>query len=406
MNYKRTINACYMSYISHAVLNNLPALLFALLSRNFGLSHEQLGRLVLINFATRFVIDIMAIRLADKVGYRRCLVTAHALATLGLALFGVLPMLLPNHLVYTGLSLTMVVFSAAGGLIQVLVSPIINQISGHLGPGAMTLLHSFYPWGTLITIICTTIALQFTPDHLWYVIPIAWTIVPLITMRGFATAPMAEPRMLEQPSQPLRELARDHGFLLAVGLMVTAGMTEASMSQWAPFFVERGLGVSRMVGNLVGPGIASLIKANVRMTYGKWEHKFPLERLLRVAAIGSMLCFAGMALIPHPALALAACTLSGATIAMIWPGTVHRSAERFPRGGTAMFGMLALGGDMGAASGPWTLGAVGDRAPEGNNRWFLTGALFPLGYLTLLLIDQIKQKRKYLNSNREMEATP
>ena len=165
------------------------------------------------------------------------------------------------------------------------------------------------------------------------------------------------------------------------------------MSQWSPFFAERGLGVSNLVGNLVGPGVASLIKANVRMTYGKWERKLPLERFLRIAAVGSALCFAGMALIPHPALALAACTVSGFTIAMLWPGTVHRSAERFPKGGTALFGMLALGGDMGAASGPWTIGAVMGGDHTRLHVGMLTGALFPLGYLTLLLVDQRGRKR-------------
>jgi len=386
MDYKRTVKACYLSYISHAVLNNLPALLFTLLTRSYGLGYERLGRLVLINFVTHLAVDALALRLADKIGYRRCLVAACALAAAGLALFGLLPLRLPGELVYPGLCLAVAVFSAGGGFVQVLVSPIINQISGHVGAGAMTLLHSFYPVGTVVTIIFSTIALWRLPDHLWYLLPLAWTLVPLVTMYYFATAPMAEPRTSERPSQPLRELARMRGFWPAVGLMACAGATEASMGQWSSLFAEQGIGVSKLTGDLLGPCVSAMIMAVIRMSYGKWEHKFPLERFLPCAAVCCAACFAGMALSPSPALAMAAVTLSGFTIAMLWPGTVHRGAARFPRGGTALFGMLALGGDLGCSIGPWLLGLVGDRTKL--NYGILTGALFPLGFLAIMLIDR------------------
>ena len=381
MDYRRTVYACYLSYVTHAVINGLPALLFALLSRSFGLGYERLGRLVLINFVTHLVIDALAVRLADRIGYRSCLVGGHFMAALGLALFGLLPGWLPGAYVYAGLCAAVAVFSVGGGLVQVLVSPIINQIS--ISAGAMTLLHSFYPWGSVLTILVSTVALRLLPETSWYVLPLAWTAVPLLTMAGFATAPMAEPRMNETPSQPLGELARSRGFWLFVGMMCFAGATEASMGQWAPLFAEQGLGLDATAGNLLGPCVSAVIMAVIRMTYGKWERRFPLRKFLIFASLGSAACFALAALSRSPAFALAALTLSGAAIAMLWPGTVHRGAKGFPKGGTALFGMLAAGGDLGCSIGPWLLGAIGDKF--GLRGGFMAGAAYPLLFFALLM---------------------
>ncbi len=391
INYKRTVTACYLSYASHAVINNLPALLFTLLTRDYGLDYERLGRLVLINFVTHFVVDALAIKFADRVGYRGCLIAAHLFAALGLALFGFLPLALSEERIYAGLCLAVAVFSIGGGLIQVLVSPVVDQISGHIGAGAMTLLHSFYPWGTVITVICSTVALQLLPDPLWYAVPLLWMALPLVTACGFATAPMAEPRMREENKGisgllSLRELMRTRGFWPAVGLMAFAGATEASMAQWSSAFAEREIGVNKLTGDLLGPCVCALLMALIRMTYGKWEHKFPLDRFLLCGAVGSATCFAVMALSPNPAVALVACTLSGLTISMLWPGTVYRSAADFPKGGTGLFGMLALGGDLGCSVGPWLLGAIGKASAL--KFGILTGAAFPLGFALLLLAER------------------
>jgi len=390
MNYTRTIQSCYLSYVSHAVINGLPPLLFALLMDRYGLGYERLGRLVLINFVTHLAVDALAVRLADKIGYRRCLVGGHAMAALGLALFGLLPaasektLWLAGENVYAGLCFSVAVFSVGGGLIQCLVSPVISQIN--VSAGAMTLLHSFYPVGSVATILLSTIALRLLPGESWYMVPLAWTVVPLLTMVGFATAPMAEPRMNEAPSQSLRELARKPGFWLAVGMMSFAGATESSMGQWAPLFAEQGIGVDAVTGNLLGPCVSAVIMAVIRMTYGKWERYIPLRKFLVFAAAGSAACFALAALSGNPAIALASLTLSGVTIAMLWPGTVHRGAKAFPRGGTALFGMLAAGGDFGCSLGPWLLGVVGDKTQL--RYGMLAGAAFPAGFLALLLIER------------------
>ena len=389
VDYKRTVQSCYLSYISHAVINGLPALLFTVLVSRYGLGYERLGRLVLINFVTHLAVDALAVRLADKIGYRRCLVGGHAMAALGLALFGLLPGVLPSEYTYAGLCFAVAVFSVGGGLIQCLVSPVISQIN--VSAGAMTLLHSFYPVGSVATILLSTIALRILPEQSWYYLPLAWTVVPLLTMTGFATSPMAEPRMNAAPSQSLKELSRSSGFWLAVGMMSFAGATESSMGQWAPLFAEQGIGVDPLMGNLLGPCVSAVIMAVIRMTCGKWERFVPLRKFLYFAAAGSAGCFALAALSKSPVFALAALTLSGVTIAMLWPGTVHRGAKHFPRGGTALFGMLAAGGDFGCSLGPWMLGVVGERA--GDMRYgMLAGAAFPLGFLALLLAERRRRR--------------
>ncbi|MCL2299523.1 MAG: MFS transporter [Firmicutes bacterium] len=382
MNYKRTVHTCYLSTVTQAVLVNMPPLLFTLLARDYGLNMERLGRLVLINFVTQLTVDALAARLADRVGYRRCLVAAHLMAALGFALYGALPSLLPGELLYGGLCFATVVFACGGGLIEVLVSPIVNQISGHLGAGSMTLLHSFYCWGQVLTVVITTLLLRVLPGARWYIVPILWVAVPLATTYGFAVSPMAEPRTSGTPSIPLPRLLRSGPFWLAVGLMAFGGASEIAMAQWASMFAEQGLG-DKLLGDLLGPCLFAVLMAVVRMCYGKFENKVPLEKLLRWSAVVCVACYLTAALSKSPILALAACALTGASIALMWPGILHRSAERFPGGGTGLFGMLALGGDVGCSLGPWLLGFIGDRA--GLKAGLLAGAVFPAGFLGLLL---------------------
>jgi len=392
----RLIRTCYLSYFSHAAINYLPPLLFALLSRNYGLSFEQMGRLVFINFGTRFAVDILGMVLADRVGYRKCLVVAHASAALGLLMLGGLPQVLALGNVYTGLMLTMVMFSVCGGLVQVLINPIVNQAAGQLDQSALILLHSTYPWGSMLTIILTTIALHFIPEHVWYIIPFAWMVLPLYTMYRFATIPMIEPRMSDTPGMPLRQLVRTRGYWPNILLIVFVGMTGGGVGQWSSVFIEKALGFPKVMGDLIGPCIAALLNALVRMTYPKWVHKLPLERLLRIASFGMVLCYVGAVLLPVRGLALLALTFTGMFLAMMWPGVLQRAAQRFPGGGTALFGSLGLGGDMGAAVGPWIIGAVAGPDPEDITRLrggLLTGALFPLAYFITLLVDQRRNKK-------------
>jgi len=390
INYTRTIRTCYLSTVTQSLIVNLPPLLFTLFARDYGLNLERLGRLVLINFVTQLIVDAITAKLADRIGYRRCLVAAHLMAATGFALYGLFPLLLSKEMLYGGLCLATVIFSAGGGFIEVLVSPIVNQISGHLGAGAMTLLHSFYCWGQMLTVLLTTILLRFLPGHLWYIVPLLWTAIPLTTTYGFATSPIAEPGMSDTPSIPLSKLLKNRSVWLAIALMAFSGASEIAMAQWASLFAEQGIGVSKLMGDLLGPCLFAIFMALVRMLYGKFEGKFPLEKFLRWSAVACIACYLTASLSKSPALALAACALTGATIALMWPGILHRSAGRFPGGGTGLFGMLALGGDVGCSLGPWMIGFIGDRA--GLRPALLAGAVFPAGFLALMFVGKKEEK--------------
>ncbi|MDR3313887.1 MAG: MFS transporter [Oscillospiraceae bacterium] len=406
LNYKATVRACYMSYISHAVIINLPPLLFVLLSNRYGINLERLGRLVLINFVTQLIVDGLAARLADRVGYRRCLLAAHMLAGAGLIAFGLLPQILPPGQIYGGLCAATIVFSIGGGLIEVLVSPVVNRLAGHLGAGSMTLLHSFYCWGQVLTVLFSTIALHWLPEQLWYLLPLCWAVLPFATMGGFAKAPLAEPDATET-GVVFKQLLRNRKFWLVFGIMAFAGAAESTMAQWASLFAEWGIGVEKLWGDLLGSCLFALCMAVIRMFYGRFERRFPLRPFLLCGGAACVLCYLTAALSGNPRLALAACALTGVAVSLMWPGTLHRSAEQFPGGGTALFGLLALGGDVGCSVGPWLLGLVAERGKSvsfgtmqnlpalqrGLRLGLLVGAAFPLGFLICMLAGRSPKKK-------------
>jgi len=214
----------------------------------------------------------------------------------------------------------------------------------------------------------------------------------MVTTYGFATAPIAEPRTSESGSMPLAELLRSGRFWLLIGVMVFAGASENSISQWMSLFAEQGLGIGKLAGDLLGPSLFALCMALVRVSYGKWESKFPLEKFLAWGAVACVACYLTAALSRSPAVALAACALCGVTVALMWPGVLHSSAKRIPRGGTGLFGMLALGGDLGCSLGPWSLGLIGDR--RGLRGGLLAGAVFPVGFLALFVLSGKLSKKE------------
>ncbi len=408
--YQQTIRSCKLSYVSHAVIINLPPLLFVLLSGRYGINLERLGRLILINFVTQLIVDGLAARLADRIGYRRCLVTAHLLVGSGLLCFGLLPQCLPEGAVYAGLCFATVVFSTGGGLIEVLVSPVVNQLSGHLGAGALALLHSFYCWGQMLTVLLSTFALHWLPERLWFLLPLCWSALPFITMGRFLKAPLPQIGT-EESAGAFGKLLRTPRFWLAIILMAFAGAAETAMAQWASLFAEWGIGVNKLMGDLLGPCLFAFGMAVVRVLYGRFERHFPLRPFLFCGGVACVLCYLTAALSGNPLLALAACALTGVTVALMWPGVLHSSAGRFPHGGTALFGLLALGGDLGCATGPWLLGLIADRSvakgyrlplgllpglparQRGLRLGLLAGTALPLGFLVCLLLEARDKKQ-------------
>ncbi len=357
MSYRTTRNACYLAIFTQAIQNNLPPLLFIVFQEKFGISFEMLGRLILLNFATQLIVDLLSIRYADKIGYRTCMIAGQSFVALGLVGMCVLPQVLPNP--YVGLAASVMVAAIGGGLTEVLVSPIVEAVPGDEKAAAMSMLHSFYCWGQVATVLGTTLLLQAIGHDNWRLIPLAWIFVPIASAVLYTKAPMPQ-QPHEAETMRLGGMLKNHIFIAAMVVMVCAGASELTMSQWSSLFAEKGLRVTKVIGDLAGPCLFGVLMGLGRMLYGIWGSRLPLRKCLIGCAVLCIVCYLTAALSASPAVALAGCALCGLSVSLMWPGSLSRTAKLFPTGGTAMFALLAMMGDTGCSLGPWMAGAISD----------------------------------------------
>ncbi len=372
VNYKGTLYACYLGYITQALIVNLPPILFVIFRDKFGLTYTMLGSLVMVIFVTQLVTDALAIKFVDKIGQRAAAVLAHALAAIGMILLAFLPRVLPQP--YIGLIISSIVFAIGGGLIEVLVSPIVESLPGEAKASAMSLLHSFYSWGQVLVIILSTVALLLIGHDLWFVLPLVWALLPIFTLFKFTKVPLV-PMEEESKRTPLKTLITSRIFLLALLLMVCSGASEQAMAQWASLFAEKGLGISKTLGDLLGPCLFAVMMGIVRTLYGTKGQKINIYKTLIISSALCMLSFVITAIVPIPAVSLLGFALCGLTVSLMWPGMLSLTAAGYPSGGTAMFAIMALGGDLGCAVGPWLTGIVADKSTL--NMGLLAAIIFP-----------------------------
>jgi fucose permease len=373
MTFEHTRRACYLGYATQAVVNNLAPLLFIVFQTRYEVPTEMLGRLVLLNFGTQLLTDAVAVRFADRLGYRIPLLLAHVLAATGLVLLAVLPGLLAEP--YLGLALAVVVYAVGGGLLEVLVSPVVEALPSPAGgkAAAMSLLHSFYCWGQVAVVAGTTLLLAAFGHRSWQVLPLLWALLPLANLVLFARVPLP-PTVAEEHRTPLRSLMRTPVFGTALLLMLCAGAAELTMSQWSSLFAERGLGVTKVWGDLAGPCLFAVLMGIGRIGYGLWGERIALIPAMLACGVLATGCYLVAALASAPVAGLVGCAVCGLAVSLLWPGTFSLAAARFPLGGAAMFGVLAIAGDAGGAVGPWLAGAVAD-ASAGGGFGVLTGLL-------------------------------
>ncbi|MDD4797399.1 MAG: MFS transporter [Eubacteriales bacterium] len=357
--FRQTTLACYLAYITQAIVNNLLPVLFIVFQQEYQISFSMLGSLVLLNFGFQLVVDILAIRFVDQLGYRPCIMAAHLFAVAGLVLLGVLPGILPSP--YLGLVIAVMVYAIGGGLIEVLVSPIVDAIPGDAKASSMSLLHSFYCWGQVAVVLVSTLALRLLGHGAWRWLPIAWALLPLCTFFFFTRVPLLPPVPAET-RMPLRKLLTSRMFVVAMVLMICAGASEQAMSQWSSLFAEKGLQVPKVVGDLLGPCLFGVMMGTGRALYGVWGHKLDLTKSLLACAVLCIGAYLITSLVPHPFVALLGCALCGFAVSLLWPGVFSYTSAYYPLGGTALFGTLAVCGDLGCALGPWVTGVVSDAA--------------------------------------------
>jgi len=341
----------------------------------------MLGSLVVVIFITQLVVDALAIKFIDKIGHRVSAVAAHFFAAVGMISLAFLPRLMPQP--YAGLIISCLLFSIGGGLIEVLVSPIVESLPGDAKASSMSLLHSFYSWGQVFVIILSTVALFFVGHDFWFLLPLLWAVLPIVTLFKFTRVPLVPPQE-ESKRTPLKTLVTSKIFLIALLLMVCSGATEQAMGQWASLFAEKGLGISKALGDLFGPCLFAAMMGIVRTLYGIKGQKINIQKALVVCSFVCIMSFAITALVPIPAISLLGCSLCGLAVSLMWPGMLSLTAAGYPAGGTAMFAMLALGGDLGCSVGPWLTGIVADSSSL--NIGLLMGMIFPAIMLIGLFI--------------------
>ena len=359
MTFDSTRRACYTGYITQAIVNNLAPLLFIVFQTRYAVPLEMLGRLVLLNFGVQLLTDIVAVRVVDRLGYRRPLVLAHVLSVAGLVLLAVLPSALP--LPYLGLSIAVVVYAVGGGLLEVLVSPVVDALPVPAkGKAArMSLLHSFYCWGQVSVVAGTTLLLGLFGQSRWYLLPLVWALVPLANLLVFLRVPLPT-TVPDEHRTPVRALLVAPAFAAGLVLMLCAGAAELTMSQWSSLFAEEGLGVSKVWGDFAGPCLFAILMGIGRVAYGLWGGKVPLAPALACCGALATACYLTAVLAGNPVVSLIGCALCGLAVSLMWPGTFSLTAAGFPYGGAAMFGVLAVFGDAGGAIGPWIAGAVAE----------------------------------------------
>lgn len=373
--YKRTLCACYLGATSQAVICNLTPLLFVIFQQQYGLNLAQLGFLVTYNFGLQILVDFLAGRYAERIGYRACVIAAHVFGAVGIMGQGIFPELFGNP--YAGLLVAVTIYATGAGLIEVLMSPIVQALPLDGKSAAMSLMHSFYCWGSVLVVLLSTLFFHFFGRENWKLLTLLWAIVPAANVALFAFSPI---RVLGggEETMPIRKLFSMKLFWLFAVLMLCSGASELAMSQWASFFAETGLKVSKSMGDLLGPCLFAVLMGTSRLIYGIFGEKIPLKPFISVSGILCVGSYLLAVFAPNPVLSLVGCGICGLSVGIMWPGTLSLAAEHCPTGGTALFGMLAMMGDVGCSAGPSVVGLVSGAFGDELKAGLLAAMAFPL----------------------------
>lgn len=394
--YTHTIYASYVGYITQAVVNNFAPLLFLTFAGDYGLTLDQITLITTVNFLVQLCVDLLSAKWIDRVGYRAGIIAAHALAGAGLVGMAALPQVLDNA--YTGLMAAVVLYAIGGGIIEVLISPIVEACPTEKKEAAMSLLHSFYCWGHVAVVLVSTAFFTVFGVERWRILACIWAAVPILNIFYFSQVPIY-PIVSEQEKLPVRRLLGRKAFWLIVVLMVCAGASEQAMSQWTSAFAESALGVSKTAGDLAGPCAFALLMGTARALYGKFSDRIPLKEAMLGSAVLCIGCYGLAVFAGNPVLGLLGCALCGFSVGIFWPGTFSLAAKELPSGGTAMYALLALAGDLGCSSGPTVVGlaanAIGGQLKAG----LLAAVIFPIWMLLGIL--RVRGKRGHAEKSRD-----
>ena len=378
--YNKTVYACYLGYVTQAIVNNLAPLLFIIFQKDFQISLVQVTLITTLNFLVQLFVDFISAYFVDGIGYRTCLVAAHVFSAAGLVGLSVFPGLFAAP--YVGILLAVVLYAIGGGLIEVLVSPVVECCPSENKEAAMSLLHSFYCFGTVAVVFLSTAFLFVFGKESWIYLPLLWALLPIANGIFFLKVPILSPEG-EGGFSGMVSLFNERLFWILFFLMIAAGASEQGMSQWASAFAESGLQVSKTVGDLMGPCFFSILMGISRAFYGKFGERIPLMPFMRVSALLCIISYSMAALMESPFLSLLGCGLCGLSVGIMWPGTFSLASSHIPSGGTAMFAFLALAGDVGCMSGPTFVGSIAAHFHGSLRMGLLPAVIFPAMMIAL-----------------------
>lgn len=373
--FQKTITACFIGYIVQAIINNFVPLLFLTFQSTYGIPLSQITMLVTVNFGLQLLIDLASVTFVDKIGYRASMMIAHVFSAAGLIALAVLPDILPNP--FVGILVAVMIYAVGGGLLEVLVSPVVEACPTDNKEQAMSLLHSFYCWGHVGVVLISTLFFRIFGIGNWKILSVIWALVPICNGILFSKVPIASLMEEGEKGMSVKELAKQKVFWVFMLMMLCAGASEQAVSQWASTFAEKGLGVSKTVGDLAGPMAFAVLMGTARAFYGKYGDRINLDRFMTGSSILCMASYLCISLIPNPVFGLIGCGVCGLSVGIMWPGTFSKAAATIPKGGTALFALMALAGDVGCSGGPTVVGMISGAFGDDLKKGILAAICFP-----------------------------
>lgn len=395
--YRKTKTACYLGFITQAIAANFAPLLFLKFHYDYQISLGKIAWISVCFFFTQLLVDLFCAKFVDRIGYRVCIVASEVCAAAGLIGLAFLPDILPNP--FIGIICSVILYAVGSGLIEVLGSPIVEACPFENKEATMSLLHSFYCWGAVGTILISTVFFLIFGMESWKWLAVLWALIPAVNIYNFATCPI-EHLVDEGEGMGIRKLFQNPLFWIAICLMICSGASELAMAQWASAYAEAALGLSKTVGDLAGPCMFAVTMGISRIIFGKNGGKMNLMKYMTGSGILCVICYILAAISPNPLIGLLGCIMCGFSVGIMWPGTISISSERFPAGGTAMFALLAMAGDLGGSIGPGIVGRVTQFAGDNIRIGMSVGLVFPIVLLLMLFILGRTKKQTSPDSNR------
>ena len=388
--YDCTMRACFIGYIVQAIVNNFVPLLFLTFQRTYHIPLQQITLLVTFNFGIQLLTDLLSVAFVDRMGYQASMVLAHILSALGLICLTVLPEWMGHP--FAGILISVIIYAVGGGLLEVLVSPVVEACPSTHKEKAMSMLHSFYCWGHVGVVLFSSIFFKLAGIENWKLLAVLWAVIPILNALVFTRVPIAPVLPEGEEGMTIGTLFQNRTFWLLFVMMICAGASEQSVSQWASLFAEKGLGISKTAGDLAGPMAFAVLMGASRAFYGNYGEKINLDRFMAVSSVLCILSYLCLVFMPVPVLSLAGCALCGLSVGILWPGTFSRASKALPAGGTALFALLALGGDIGCSGGPTLVGMVSGMCKGNLKAGILAALIFPVLLLTGAKFETKKDK--------------